>query len=353
MLAHFIYFCNYKVPNVNSLVPILQDRTPSSSPDSGPYPLAFLASTCGQVRPIGTSSSEVPQFPYDPAVGSTAGMFQLWSNEVPASTGMGSHQMTFSVPKLQYPGHMSAHHELPLTPPAEPSTYSFELSPVKVLTSQVQNPSYHYPQTNQNFSNFLQNSSGLPGRHHLHGGHVEDTQQWWSLQQSNTNNSGHPFTLGRPLVLGHQPQIAALLQGSSKSLLTTTRRCRRCKCPNCQSSSNGGSTDELGKKKLHICHIPECGKVYKKTSHLKAHLRWHAGERPFICNWLFCGKSFTRSDELQRHLRTHTGEKRFSCQECGKRFMRSDHLSKHVKTHQNKKSKQPGGDALLSSIKKE
>lgn len=68
---------------------------------------------------------------------------------------------------------------------------------------------------------------------------------------------------------------------------------------------NRGSN--LGKKKQHICHIPGCGKVYGKTSHLRAHLRWHSGERPFVCNWMFCGKRFTRSDELQRHRRTHTG----------------------------------------------
>jgi hypothetical protein len=165
--------------------------------------------------------------------------------------------------------------------------------------------------------------------------------------------SASRFSLGRQLVLGHQPQIAALLQGTSKGLLGSTRRCRRCKCPNCQA--NGGGL-EFGKKRLHICHIPECGKVYKKTSHLKAHLRWHAGERPFICNWLFCGKSFTRSDELQRHLRTHTGEKRFGCQQCGKRFMRSDHLSKHVKTHQTRKGRagHPSpSDPLLANIKRE
>ncbi|KAK3595374.1 hypothetical protein CHS0354_008799 [Potamilus streckersoni] len=116
-----------------------------------------------------------------------------------------------------------------------------------------------------------------------------------------------------------------------------------CACPNCQEIERlGPAGAHLAKKNIHSCHIPGCGKVYGKTSHLKAHLRWHTGERPFICNWLFCGKRFTRSDELQRHLRTHTGEKRFACPVCNKKFMRSDHLSKHVKTHSYPDGKKPG-----------
>lgn len=115
------------------------------------------------------------------------------------------------------------------------------------------------------------------------------------------------------------------------------KRLRRvaCTCPNCKEA--GGRGSGMGKKKQHICHIPGCGKVYGKTSHLRAHLRWHSGERPFICSWNYCGKRFTRSDELQRHRRTHTGEKKFVCPQCSKRFMRSDHLAKHIKTHLNKK----------------
>nr|XP_054760074.1 zinc finger protein 431-like [Lytechinus pictus] len=77
-----------------------------------------------------------------------------------------------------------------------------------------------------------------------------------------------------------------------------------------------------------------CLKCCKRKFDLKRHLLTHSNirDRPHSCE--HCDKRFLTASHLRQHLRAHAGIKPFACDVCGKTFARSSEVTRHKVMHQ-------------------
>ncbi|TSO37038.1 Transcription factor E4F1 [Bagarius yarrelli] len=129
------------------------------------------------------------------------------------------------------------------------------------------------------------------------------------------------------------------------------------KCVTCQKEFLTGYTLKKHME-MHLTErrykCGECGKLFKSIGHnaLQVHQRTHGEDKPYACP--HCSRAFREKGALVRHIRHHTGEKPFKCSKCGRGFAEHGTLNRHLRSKGGCTAEQElKSEPLLSSEKQE
>lgn len=85
-----------------------------------------------------------------------------------------------------------------------------------------------------------------------------------------------------------------------------------------------------GVREVYACPYDRCARVSTEHSNMKAHMRMHTGERPYVCPVAGCAKSFKWKSSLTYHERAlHTKARPYKCIPCRKSFVEKRKLKMH------------------------